>query len=265
MRLLKLGDTGADVELWDNFLRGRGFPVFADGKFDEQTKTYTKVFQTRSKLKSDGIVGSATWGAAMALGLSGVLDVDEHGADFPPLPENLNPYLNNAEREKDFGKFSYVAAPTTKNLEAIKITDGWDKSNIVSLDEQAISDIRARLQDSVPHGIYRLRFHKDIQPQMRNLLMGWAAQGLLSKILTWNGSYVPRFKRGSRTERSAHSWGTAFDINANENKLGSVPALVGATGCVRELVEIANQCGFYWGGHFKNRKDGMHFEVARKA
>jgi D-alanyl-D-alanine carboxypeptidase len=29
---------------------------------------------------------------------------------------------------------------------------------------------------------------------------------------------------------------------------------------VRELVEIAYQHGFYWGGHF-SPLDGMHFEV----
>ena len=31
---------------------------------------------------------------------------------------------------------------------------------------------------------------------------------------------------------------------------------------VRELVPIAHDHGFYWGGHF-SRCDGMHFEVAR--
>ena len=44
--------------------------------------------------------------------------------------------------------------------------------------------------------------------------------------------------------------------------LGTTPALVGRKGSVRELVEIANANGFYWGGHF-TRKDGMHFEVAQ--
>ena len=40
------------------------------------------------------------------------------------------------------------------------------------------------------------------------------------------------------------------------------PALLGEKGCVRELVPIAHDHGFYWGGHF-TRQDGMHFEVAR--
>ena len=46
------------------------------------------------------------------------------------------------------------------------------------------------------------------------------------------------------------------------NGLGARPALVGQKGCVRELVEIANRNGFYWGGHF-TRLDGMHWEVAK--
>jgi hypothetical protein len=61
---------------------------------------------------------------------------------------------------------------------------------------------------------------------------------------------------------SNHAWGTAFDVNYGWNKLGAIPAPVGARGSVRELVPLANQYGFYWGGHFR-RCDGMHFEVAR--
>ena len=68
--------------------------------------------------------------------------------------------------------------------------------------------------------------------------------------------------RGSRTTLSNYAWGTAFDINVPWNARGTVPALCGEKGSVRELVAIANEHGFYWGGHF-SRRDGMHFEVAR--
>jgi predicted lactoylglutathione lyase len=50
-------------------------------------------------------------------------------------------------------------------------------------------------------------------------------------------------------------------VNEPFNKFGSMPALVGQRGSVRKLVSIANEHGFYWGGHFSN-PDGMHFEVA---
>jgi hypothetical protein len=42
-----------------------------------------------------------------------------------------------------------------------------------------------------------------------------------------------------------------------------VPALVGQRGSLRELVPAANRLGFFWGGHYANRKDGMHFEVSK--
>ncbi|NRA35694.1 MAG: M15 family metallopeptidase, partial [Polyangiaceae bacterium] len=34
-------------------------------------------------------------------------------------------------------------------------------------------------------------------------------------------------------------------------------------GSVRELVTIAEEHGFYWGGFFSTRPDGMHFEAAK--
>jgi hypothetical protein len=78
-------------------------------------------------------------------------------------------------------------------------------------------------------------------------------------VLTWDGSFVPRFIRGSRTTLSNHAFGTAFDINCGYNRLGTIPALLGNKGYVRELVELANEHGFYWGGHFASpRSDGMH-------
>lgn len=44
---------------------------------------------------------------------------------------------------------------------------------------------------------------------------------------------------------------------------GSRAALVGKRGSVRELVKIAATHGFYSGGFFRSRPDGMHFEAAK--
>jgi len=89
----------------------------------------------------------------------------------------------------------------------------------------------------------------------------WQSANLTEKILSWGGSWVPRFVRGSRTSLSNHAWGTAFDINHQWNGLGIRPTLRDEKGSVRDLVEIAYQNGFYWGGWFKSRPDGMHFEA----
>jgi hypothetical protein len=50
--------------------------------------------------------------------------------------------------------------------------------------------------------------------------------------------------------------------NAAFNPLGADPATFGEKGCLYELVPIANNHGFFWGGHFRRRKDGVHFELA---
>jgi hypothetical protein len=95
------------------------------------------------------------------------------------------------------------------------------------------------------------------------LWKAWQAKSVLPLVLTFGGSFVPRFIRGSRTVLSNHAFGSAFDINVAWNLLGNTPALVGQKGSVRPLVSIANEYGFYWGGHFNSRRDGMHFEVAK--
>ena len=52
-----------------------------------------------------------------------------------------------------------------------------------------------------------------------------------------------------------------YDEWEGEDYVGS-SARGAIKGCVRELIRMANESGFYWGGHF-NRLDGVHFEVAQ--
>jgi hypothetical protein len=107
-----------------------------------------------------------------------------------------------------------------------------------------------------------MRWHNECEYQLVKMFERFEKENLHTKILSFAGAFYPRFIRGSRTQLSNHSWGTAFDINVPYNGLNKVPAMIGQTGCIRELVPIANECGFYWGGHF-SRKDGMHFEIAK--
>ncbi len=89
----------------------------------------------------------------------------------------------------------------------------------------------------------------------------WESAGLMDRILTWGGSFVPRLVRGGAS-LSNHACGAAFDINVSWTQLGVQPALAGEKGSVRELVPLANEHGFFWGGHYAKRPDGMHFEIA---
>lgn len=252
MRVLRSGANGDDVRRWQTFLMGQGlFKGEVNGVFDAETKQSTMDFQRAHFITPyDGIAGDRTFGVAMQLGYSVATDAgnfDESGPNWPPPPAFL-PIVTTAMRQQLFGVMTYEPAPTIWNREAIRITNGWEKDNIISVSLPVIGDVM---------------FHKAAAWQLKQLWTAWEAAGLLELVRSWDGSYVPRFIRGSTTYLSNHAYGTAFDINAKYNPLGAKPALVGQTGSVRKLVELANQWGFWWGGHWGNgRTDGMHFEIA---
>lgn len=257
MQTLRIGSTGEDVEKWQIFLRGRkkNSCVIVTGSFDQITHVETKEFQAKSKLGDDGIVGPATMAAALKLGYSVMSDddVDELGPNWPTQPTIKS--LAFQDRGKLFGNFSYVSSPVANNPEAITITDSWAKDNITSVMIKQLHGVKGAPSSC------RVQFHKKLESQLVHLFDAWESECLTSHLKTWGGSWVPRFIRGSRTSLSNHAWGTAFDINVQWNMLGTVPALKGKEGSVRELVEIAYKHGFYWGGWFPNRPDGMHFEA----
>ena len=98
--------------------------------------------------------------------------------------------------------------------------------------------------------------------QLVGLWDAWSEAGLIDRVLTFEGAFNARFVRGSRTNLSNHAFGTAFDINFGWNRLGVEPAWPNQQGCLFELIPLAHKWGFYWGGHFQ-RRDGMHFEIAK--
>ncbi len=261
METLKVGSKGPFVLQWEHFLRGQGLLVDKeiDSTFTTATAEATKKFQQKHKLGADGIAGNKTIGLAMAQYGFAVLAATQ---DLPKRPPDAVP-LKPADREKLLGKITYVAAPTPQNPEAIKITNDWQKENLGSVVIPQLKGVQGAGS--------KVFFHKKAIPQLVRLFERWEKEGLLDRILSWGGTWNPRFIRGSRTTLSNHAWATAFDCNVPWNGLGCRPALVGEKGSVRELVLIAYECGFFWGGHFGvnpdgslipgGRRDGMHFEV----
>lgn len=256
MNILRPGQQGPDVERWQLFLIGQGFNVVADGDFGPKTKAATTAFQQSHGLTPDGVVGRMTLAKAIERGFGEVLDqeVGEESRNWPPPPA-FGP-LGAQARANEFGTFRFEPAPTSGNPEGIVIRDNWAVSNISRVTVPQLVGKKGAPSNG------QVYFHRKAADQLAALFQAWQDAGLLDLVLTWDGAYVPRFVRGSRTYLSNHSWGTAFDINAAWNPLGADPALVGKTGSVRKLVELANDHGFFWGGHFGGRPDGMHFEVA---
>jgi hypothetical protein len=243
---------------WQTFLKGQGFdPGVIDGSFGEHTRDATMAFQQKSKLAVDGVAGRETLLKAASMGFELVEEPadDNTSSNFPPRP-GFSPLVSNAQREAVFGHYDFVPAPKPGNAEAIRILGTWEADNIVNV---PIPQLRTALGAAAPK---TMQFHRLAAQQLQGLWADWEKAKLLDRILVYDGSFVPRFVRGSRTTLSNHAFGSAFDINERFNKLGQRPALVGEKGSVRELVPIANNWGFWWGGHYDNRKDGMHFEVA---
>ncbi|CCD94526.1 hypothetical protein BRAO375_3630007 [Bradyrhizobium sp. ORS 375] len=177
------------------------------------------------------------------------------GANFPPPPD-FPPLVTNRQREALFGGYDYLRAPQPGNPEAIRILGSWERDNIVDV---PIPQLARALGPKAPSSI---RFHRLAAGQLQRLWEDWEAAGLLDRILSFDGGFVARFVRGSRSVLSNHAFGSAFDINESFNPFGQRPASNGRKGSVRDLVPAANRNGFYWGGHYQSRKDGMHFEVA---
>jgi hypothetical protein len=257
MQVLRQGMKGAAVKRWQLFLRGQGFTILADGDFGAKSTAATKEFQKKHGLGQDGEVGAQTIAKAIALGFPLVVDDPSvlNGPSWPSKP-SFEALAGNAARAAIFGKFEFVAAPTSDNPEAIKILGDWEERNIVRVELPQLAGV------SGAPSSHHVRFHRLAATQLKNLWIAWDDAGLLPRVKTWDGSFVARFVRGSRTSLSNHAFGSAFDINFEWNQLGATPALRGKVGTVRELVGIAGENGFYWGGHF-TRLDGMHFEIAK--
>jgi len=168
--------------------------------------------------------------------------------------------LWNLDRERLFGKFAFEGDPSPDNPERIKVTDDWAKENLVKVELGPLA---------ASEGADVAVFHKLVAPAFEKLVKAWDDAGLTLHVLTWNGSYAPRYKRGRApapgmpadpSKLSAHSSGSAFDINAPWNRLGKPPTPRGLEGSNWELVAIAESLGWVWGGKWRH-PDAMHFEL----
>ncbi len=265
MRLLRYGCRGPDVTEWQGFLAScRLLQDPADGVFGKLTREATERFQGNRGLVRDGVVGPATRRAASPWTFSSEKETapapstatGPSNGFYPPAP-TFKP-LGPEGRARLFGAFDYRPAPTADNPERIEVLGDWAARNLVVVDIPELRGIPAGERPSSG----RVLFHRLGAAPLRALFREWGRANLVSRLLTYDGSYVARFVRRSRSVLSPHAHGTAVDFNAPDNPLGAPPARSGSRGSVVELVEIANEHGFYWGGHF-SRRDGMHFELAR--
>ena len=262
MKRLARGSKGKWVKIWQTYLRGTGaYEGIVDGDFGPKTHAATCFYQKKNSLKADGIVGNETWGHAMARGLE-IIPSPDMTREGPNWPQPTLSPIRLVERRKIFGSFRYQPNPQPGNPEGITILGDWTRHNITTIEIPQLKGVKYAPRSR------KVAVNAKIADQLVGLFEAWERRELMDRVLTWGGLWNPRFIRGSRTTLSNHAWGTAFDINVPWNGLGVRPALYGQEGCVRELVETAEEFGFFWGGFwgrggFSGRPDGMHFECAK--
>lgn len=117
----------------------------------------------------------------------------------------------------------------------------------------ALSHVRFSALGTIgfPKKIY---LNKDMRAPLECALRNLIERCLEHELKSWDGVFYVRPKRGLKSY-SLHSWGIAFDINAQENGLGKEPVLSKA------FVDAIKDAGFDWGGDW-TRKDGMHFQLS---
>lgn len=261
---------GSDVLVWQRFLLTEGLtlPHGADGQYGAETIAATKAFQTREGLAETGDLDDPTLSAARA---EGFVAWDDHAAaiptaegvaspDWPPRPSLRSPTV--ASQQAVLGPLEYTGHSGT---DEIVITNDF-LDNIQPVMVPQLKNVMDAPKSAT------ISWHRKVTPQLLALWSTWERLGLLARVLGWGGSFDARFVRPmaghpvpppDQRSLSNHAFGAAFDINVEWNPLAHVPALVGQRGSVRELVVSANRLGFFWGGHYQTRKDGMHFEVSK--
>jgi hypothetical protein len=116
----------------------------------------------------------------------------------------------------------------------------------------------------IPKRIYA---NKSLVPKLIRVLQELNEKGLIGEIKTWDGLYNVRYMRGSKSVLSRHSWGLAVDLNATWNPLVKVTPQNRAAMRKKHVkwsekfLKVWRDNGFDCGADWKDRLDGMHFEL----
>ncbi|MCU1274239.1 MAG: hypothetical protein JWO48_1670 [Bryobacterales bacterium] len=139
---------------------------------------------------------------------------------------------------------------TTANL--AEISDEWLSKNLV---EVTVPQLKNFVKDG------KVQFNRMAASALQAAFAEVEAAGLKSRVVSWDGGFVPRLSGSLDGRLSVHACGIAFDINLSQNPFSAEPAAAGAEGSVRELVPIFEKHGFEWGGRWMPViRQGAHFE-----
>lgn len=178
---------------------------------------------------------------------------------FPPKPKFGSPSKPMSALLEKLGNPKYTVDKPGTRHSPITFKDGWAAKNVSKVEIPQLKDVPFYSIGNKVKCNGKISFYTKAHKAVQELFNAWEKDGLIPKILTFEGSFNARVIKKTLTA-SNHSFGTAFDINGSWNAEGSAPAGIGKKGCLLELVPRASELGFYWGGFYE---DGMHFEYAK--
>lgn len=133
-----------------------------------------------------------------------------------------------------------------------KSQNGWPASpdqKEIGIKEFKIknTDRKMRLQKDagVILAAFAAEFHAQVEPIDEGVFDEWG--------------YAYREVRGSDSDLSNHSSGTAIDLNATKHPLGMSNTFTKQQAII--IRELCKKYGLRWGGDYSKRKDEMHFEI----
>jgi peptidoglycan hydrolase-like protein with peptidoglycan-binding domain len=269
--VLAVGSFGNDVRRLQEYLNLElSGSLVTDGSYGGNTKAEVLRFRKKFGLAESPVFDDQCFAVSAPRGFASPQfdpDPKKKALSWPKPKAGLSSPPPSLMQTK-CGEIKFDFTPIPGNPEHITVTNSFESDNITNCDIPQLKNCVVPLDHGVTKTDGNIRFHKNHTARLVKLFKDWEAAGLIDRILTFDGSFNLRLKRGSTkgtvANLSNHAWGTAIDLNATWNQRKTIPALMGDRGCIRELVAIGHENGFYWGGHFTT-KDGMHFEVAAES
>lgn len=238
--MLKVGSKGPDVAVWQEKLKLKADGVFGP-KTEKATLNLVDAFndlqdEPGKRVRSDGVVDGFVWRAA---GLSAY-------ARRVPVPTEAN--QRNVRPARQSTMLNAFGIPYKSKLATLPVT-------CVSPNAPSLNG-RLKTRNVGPFTVTGL--DKAVASLTDIFTAVQADEPELYARVKTAGMLCCRAVRGSTTNWSNHSWGTAVDILIDDmlDALGDGYCQFG----LQVLARHFNNAGWYWGAEF-SREDAMHFEA----
>lgn len=239
---LRLNDTGEAVRAAQVALGQAGFNCPPTGVFTDDMLGVVKRFQDQHGLKNDGLIGVAT---------AGLLDLP-HDALVEIAKPSIKIVAGGYPHDDTASMVAFYGDPRAGNA-------AWQKKNFT----QVVAPWQMFYgEEPVKHITFHRRCAEALTLTLQQI---WDKYHDVAEIHRlgmhkFSGAYNFRPIRGS-SRLSTHAFGAGIDFDSERNPLSYDQKFRYP---LSEVAPIFKANGAFWGGDFKHRRDGMHFQWAHE-